>query len=277
MTGRERTAEVAREARPRPPKAGAEPRDRLTVAIDGPAASGKSTLGAALAERFGYTYFDSGVVYRALTWLALVRGIDAHDEDRLAALAGQMNIDVSGPDVDDGRQYTVRVDGEDVTWAIRSAEVDRNVSAVSAHPRVRDALTERLRQIASTGGMVMVGRDIGTVVLPDADVKVFLTASPEERARRRCRELEARGVPADYAAMLAELRRRDALDSRRAAAPLRPAPDAIHLHSDGLSVEDEVGIVAQHVQRVLRGQGTGLRSEGNRSLLLEQQGDEYER
>lgn len=215
----------------------------LTIAIDGPAGSGKSTLGAALAERLGYTYFDSGIIYRALTWLALRRGVGVDDEAALVRLAREAPVHVSPPTEDDGRQFTVVVDGEDASWGIRSAEVDQNVSAVSAHPAVRRALTERLRTIAAGGEIVMVGRDIGTVVLPDADVKVFLTASAEERARRRLSQLEERRVPADYDAILADMRRRDAFDSGRAASPLKPAGDAMLLDSDGLSLDQEIEIV----------------------------------
>jgi cytidylate kinase len=219
----------------------------LTIAIDGPVASGKSTLGAALAERLGYTYFDSGVIYRAITWLALRRGLAVTDEDGLVEAVRTAEISVMRPAHADGRQFTVTIDGQDATWGIRSPEVDHNVSAVAAQPGVRRAANERLRQIASTGGIVMVGRDIGTVVLPDADLKVYLTASDQERARRRHRELQARGLTANYDEILAGLRRRDALDSGRETAPLRPAPDAIRLDSDNLTVAEEVEIVLRHV------------------------------
>ena len=218
---------------------------RVTIAIDGPAGSGKSTLGAALAKRLDYTYFDSGVVYRAFTWLALHRGVDVHDENAVVQLARAADLTVSRPAIEDGRQFTVIIGGEDATWGIRTADVDRNVSAVSAHPQVRVVANQRLREIAREGGVVMVGRDIGTVVLPDADFKLYLTASGEERARRRCRELQARGLAADYEAILADMRRRDELDSGRATAPLRPAPDAVHLDSDELTVEQEVARVLE--------------------------------
>ena len=212
----------------------------ITISIDGPAGSGKSTLGAALAEKLTYTYFDSGVVYRAFTWLALRRGVDVQDESALVHMAKTADLTVTRPTIQDGRQFTVTIGGDDATWGIRTPEGDRSVSAVSAHPTVRVVANERLRQIAQPGGIVMVGRDIGTVVLPDADFKLYLTASGDERARRRCRELQARGLDADYEAILADMRRRDELDSGRATAPLRPAPDAIHLESDNLSVDDEV-------------------------------------
>lgn len=223
------------------------PEDRLLVAIDGPAASGKSTLGAALASKLGYTYFDSGVVYRALTWLALKRHVDVQSEQALHDLARDMSLEVARPTLADGRQYTVIMDGADVTWAIRAPDVDRYVSTVSAHPRVRQALTERLRELAASGGMVMVGRDIGTVVLPHADLKLYLTASAEERARRRFLELSQRGQEADYEAILEDLRRRDRHDAGRAAAPMRPAEDAVHLDSDGLTVEEEVQFALGHL------------------------------
>ena len=216
---------------------------RLTIAIDGPAGSGKSTLGAALAKRLHYTYFDSGVIYRAITWLALRHGADVYAEPALVALARRADLTVTRPTDDDGRQFTVLIDGEDATWGIRSPEVDHNVSAVSAQPGVRAVANERLRDIAAPGAMVMVGRDIGTVVLPHADLKLYLTASAEERARRRCRELQARGLLAEYEAILREMKRRDALDSGRDADPLRPAPDAIHLDSDHLTIQEEIDIV----------------------------------
>ncbi|CAA9276549.1 MAG: Cytidylate kinase [uncultured Chloroflexi bacterium] len=219
----------------------------LTIAIDGPAASGKSTLGAALAERLGYTYFDSGVVYRALTWLALERGVDVRDEMELVRLAESARIEVVRPTAGDGRQYTVLVDGQDATWSLRTPAVDHNVSVVAAHPGVRRAMTEWLRQIAGGGAMVMVGRDIGTVVLPGADLKVYLTATGEERARRRYREQLERSLQAEYDQILAEMRRRDELDSGRAIAPLRPAPDAIILDSDHLTVDEEIDQVLQHL------------------------------
>ena len=234
---------------------------KTLVAIDGPVASGKSTLGAALAERLGYTYFDSGVIYRALTWLALQRGVDVRDARRLAQLAREMDLTVErpAPGTTDARQYTVRLNGQDVTWAIRSPEVDRNVSAVSAHPTVRAALTGGLRRIAEGGRMVMVGRDIGTVVLPDAGLKIYLTASAEERARRRFAEVQARGVAEEYESILKDLQRRDALDGGREAAPMRPALDARILDTDRRTVPELVELVLREMQ------GTGATNASERA------------
>ena len=197
------------------------------IAIDGPAASGKSTIGGLLAERLGYVYFDTGVMYRAVTLAALDRGIPIGDEAGVTALARDLSIDVVRPAVDDGRQYTVLADGQDVTWEIRRPDVNRGVSPVSAYPGVREALTTQQRRIGRKGQIVMVGRDIGTVVLPDADLKIYLDATPEERARRRYRETLARGEPADFAEVLASVRRRDRIDSGRTLAPLRVAKDAV--------------------------------------------------
>jgi cytidylate kinase len=204
-------------------------------------------LGEALARRLGYTFVDSGAVYRAVTLLALRRGVDPAAGPALAALARAVRLEITPPAVQDGRQYTVRADGEDITWGLRSPDVDANVSAVSAHPAVRQAVNEHLRRLVSPAGTVMVGRDIGTAVLPDADLKVYLTASPAARAQRRHAELVARGVPADRDTILAELHRRDTYDGTRAVSPMRPAPDAVLLNTDDLTVEQEVETVLRHL------------------------------
>lgn len=214
-----------------------------TIAIDGPASAGKSTLGERLAEALGYLYFDTGVMYRAVTWEALRRGLPITDEAAITALAETIVIDVTRPSVADGRQYDVRVDGRDVTWDIRRPEVDAEVSPVSAYAGVRRALTAQQRAIGLRGEVVMVGRDIGTVVLPEAELKIYLDASAEERARRRLAELLARGVRSTYQEVLAVIRKRDRIDSGRAVAPLRPARDAIYLCNEHMSVEEEV----QHI------------------------------
>ncbi|RMF27692.1 MAG: (d)CMP kinase [Chloroflexi bacterium] len=214
-----------------------------TIAIDGPAASGKSTIGSALAQRLGYLYFDTGVLYRAVTWAALRRGLEITDEAAITALARSLRIDVLPPTQDDGRQYTVFAEGQDITWAIRRPEVDAAVSPVSAYPGVREALREQQRRIARQGRVVMVGRDIGTVVMPDAELKIYLDARVEERAARRYREIVARGEPASYQTILEAMRRRDQIDSRRAVAPLRPAEDAIIVDTTDLSVEEVLDLV----------------------------------
>ncbi len=207
------------------------------IAIDGPAASGKSTLGQKLAQALGYLYFDTGVMYRAITWQALQLGVDISDEAAITRLAREAQIDVRPPSLEDGRAYDVILDGQDITWEIRRREVDADVSPVSAYAGVRKALTAQQRRIGLRGEVVMVGRDIGTVVLPKADLKIYLDASVEERARRRYEELQQRGEPADYQAILRAMRKRDQIDSSRKVAPLRRASDAHYLCSDGLDAE----------------------------------------
>jgi len=218
------------------------------IAIDGPAAAGKSTVGQALARRLGYRYLDTGAMYRAVTWAALERGIPIDDEAAITKLAESITIDIAPPTRDDGRQYTVYVDGEDVTWALRRAEVDAAVSKVAAYPGVRRALVARQRRLAGRGQVVVVGRDIGTVVLPQADLKLYLDASVEERARRRYRERLERGEAADYAQILHDMQRRDRLDSSRETAPLRPAEDAVIVNTDGLDAQQVVEKVLELVE-----------------------------
>ncbi len=215
-----------------------------TIAIDGPAASGKSTIGHALAQRLGYLYFDTGVVYRAVTWLALSRGVSIGDEAAVASLARSVPIDVQVPaDPTDGRLATVLAGSEDVTWAVRQPQVDANVSAVSAYASVREALKAQQRRIGHAGRVVMVGRDIGTVIMPDADLKIYLDASPTERARRRCEEDRSRGLAVSYEEILAAMRKRDAYDSGRSTAPLRPAADAQIVDSTRLSVTEVLDVI----------------------------------
>ena len=208
-----------------------------TIAIDGPAASGKSTIGYHLARYLSYLYLDTGVLYRAVTWAALDRRIPIEDEAAITQLSQDLDIEVTASAEDDGRQYTVRSEGRDITWAIRTAEVDRAVSPVSAYPGVREALTRRMREIAAQGRVVMVGRDIGTVVIPDADMKLYVIASAEERARRRHREIVAQGKAARYEDVLAGIQRRDKIDSSRKAAPLKAAPDAVIFDNTDLTIE----------------------------------------
>ena len=186
-----------------------------TIAIDGPAGSGKSTLGFLLAEELGYLYFDTGVMYRAVTLAAIQHGLAIEDEERIGQLANRVRIDVRPPTVNDGRASDVLLDGEDVTWAIRREAVNAAVSPVSTYAAVRAAMTAQQRRIAHENRVVMVGRDIGTVVMPDADLKIYLDASVEVRAERRYQELLARGEAADYDLVLASLQNRDRIDSGR--------------------------------------------------------------
>jgi cytidylate kinase len=206
------------------------------IAIDGPAGSGKSTLGRRLAEELGYLYFDTGVMYRVVTCAALARGLDIGDEQSVTTLAESLNIDVQPASVQDGRENDILVDGIDVTWDIRKPEVDANVSIVAAYPGVRRALGAQQRRVGLRGRVIMVGRDIGTVILPDADIKIYLDASVEERARRRYQERLARGEQVDLEEILQLIRRRDELDSTREVSPLRPAEDAHILVSDDLDM-----------------------------------------
>jgi cytidylate kinase len=207
------------------------------IAIDGPAASGKSTLGQRLAGQLGYLYFDTGVMYRAVTWAALQRGIPIQNEAAITALAEDISIDVFPPTKQDGRGYEVLVDGQDVTWEIRRPQVEAHVSVVSAYPGVRKALTMHQRRVGLRGNVVMVGRDIGTVVLPEADIKIYLDASVEQRARRRYDEISGRGEAPRFDHVLQAMRERDQIDSTRQVSPLRPAQDAVILDSDRLNAD----------------------------------------
>lgn len=218
------------------------------IAIDGPAASGKSTVAQRLAGQIGYLYFDTGVMYRAATLAALRKFQSVQDEQAVTELVQQICMDVQSPSKDDGRMYDVLLDGEDVTWSIRQPEVDANVSQVSAYPGVRAAMTEQQRRVGQRGGVVMVGRDIGTVVFPEAELKIYLDASVEERARRRYEEVHQRGQETPYDEILASMKRRDMIDSNRAVAPLRPAEDAIIVNTDGMNICEVVEVVLKLVR-----------------------------
>ena len=207
------------------------------IALDGPAASGKSTLGRKLADSLGYLFFDTGVMYRAITWIALQHDMDLRDEASISQLAQDAQIDIRPPSKADGRACDVIIGEKDVTWDMRGEDVDTNVSVVSAYPNVRKALSDQQRRIGKRGKVVMVGRDIGTVVLPDADIKIYLDASAEERAKRRYNEIIGRGENADYAEILKNVIERDRIASPRAVAPLRPADDAIIIDSDKMDAE----------------------------------------
>ncbi len=198
------------------------------ITIDGPAGSGKSTVGALLAQRLGYTYFDTGVMYRAVAFIALQQNLDCHDESAMEQLAQTMQIEVCTPTDNDGRQYTIYANGQDITWSIRSPDVDRNVSVTSRYPGVRTALIRQQKAIGQKGSIVMVGRDIGTIVMPDAPLKVYLQTSLEERSRRRLVDLQAKGHAMTREEVEADLARRDRLDEH----VMRPANDAWVVHTD---------------------------------------------
>ena len=212
----------------------------LTIAIDGPAAGGKTTVGAMLAKRLGYLCLDTGIMYRAVTWQALDEGLSPDDEPAVTLLAESIEIDVKPASKDDGRAFDVLINSEDHTWDIRLPEVNQNVSLVSSYLGVRRAMTLQQRKIAARGRIVMLGRDIGTVVLPDADLKIYLDASLEVRAQRRFEEENQHGTTASYAEILASLRRRDGIDSSRQHAPLKIAEDAVVINTDALTAAQVV-------------------------------------
>jgi cytidylate kinase len=220
----------------------ADREQRFIIAIDGPSGAGKGTIARAVARRLGYRHIDTGAMYRALAWKALQEALNISDEEALAALAARATVEVG-----DGQ---VRVDGEDVAVAIRTPEIDHTAAIVARQPRVREALIARQRAIGDQGGVVMEGRDIGTVVFPAAHVKVFLDASPEERARRRATDpahASGRGTGAihEVATALAE---RDRIDRTRAASPLTVAADAVVIDTTALSIEDAVEKVMELVR-----------------------------
>ena len=210
---------------------------RVIIAIDGPAGAGKSTIARRLAERLGFTYIDSGAMYRAVALWAIRQNADAADMHRMEqlALAADIELRPAGP--------LVLLNGEDVTRAIRTAEVGKQASVVAAIPGVRRALVEKQRDLGARTSIVMEGRDIGTVVFPEADIKIFLDADPGERANRRLRDFEAQGDAPPPENIAAQIRERDQRDRTRAEAPLTQAPDAVYIDSTGLSldrVEEEI-------------------------------------
>jgi cytidylate kinase len=209
------------------------------IAIDGPVAAGKTTVAQLLARRLGYFYLDTGLLYRALTWKALQQNVDPRDADALVGLARSLDVRIGPPSVKDGRQNDVRVDGRDVSLAIRSPRVDSSVSTVSAHSEVRAALVDLQRRAARLPGTVVAGRDIGTVIFPDADIKIYLEANPEERARRR---LSQKGAWSESGLVdtLREIQERDRLDTSRSVAPLQQAPDALVLDTEDVPPEQVV-------------------------------------
>jgi len=223
---------------------------RLVIAIDGPSGAGKGTVARAIASELGYRHVDSGAMYRAVAWKALRDGAALEDEAAVAALAAVTRIDIAGTDV--------MVDGEAVTRAIRTPEIDRAAAAVARLPRVRSLLVAQQRQMGVNGGIVMEGRDIGTVVFPRADVKLYLDASPDERARRRASDPAHTGVPAAVSDVATLLTQRDEQDRTRAASPLFAAEDAIVIDTTSKNVDE----VVQEVLSLIRGRGWGLGARG---------------
>jgi len=215
------------------------------VAIDGPSGAGKGTVARAVAAAFGYRHLDSGAMYRAIGWKAQRQGIALDDEDAVARMAAASRVEVGSP--------RVAIDDEDVTRAIRTPEIDRAAAAVARLPRVRAVLVAAQRQLGVDGGVVMEGRDIGTVVFPNADVKIYLDASPEERARRRASDPAHTGVPAAVADVVTLLTERDRLDSTRTASPLYAAQDAVVVDTTGKTIDEVVGEVVGVITRKLEG------------------------
>lgn len=220
----------------------------IQIAIDGPASSGKSTVAKIIAKDLGYTYLDTGAMYRSATYLALTNGVEVTDQDRIVDLLAQNPIRF-GRD-DDGQQL-VFVGDEDVTLPIRDNQVTNNVSAVAALPLVREELVRLQQEIAQAGGIVMDGRDIGTVVLPQAELKIFLIASVEERAIRRFKENTERGIETDLETLKEEIAARDYKDSNRAVSPLKAADDAITFDTTGVSIEGVVKFISEKAKEIL--------------------------
>jgi cytidylate kinase len=222
-------------------------RRRGIIAIDGPAGSGKSTVGRLLARRLGYLYLDTGAMYRALAWKALRLGVSLEDAEALTHLAESSRITLSG----DPENMRVRIDDRDVTEAIRSPEISRAASLIATIPGVRRAIVAAQREMGRKGGVVLEGRDTGTVVFPDADVKFFLDARPEVRARRRQEQERALGREVSFEETLRETLERDRRDQEREASPLRRAEDAIPLDSSDMSVEEVVERMLEIIRRRL--------------------------
>lgn len=220
----------------------------IQIAIDGPASSGKSTVAKIIAKNLGYTYLDTGAMYRCATYLALKNKLT---KDQVPTLLEELETHpISFSKGDDGSQR-VFLGGDDVTLAIRQNDVTNNVSWVSALPEVREELVAQQQRIAATGGIVMDGRDIGTVVLPDADLKIFLIASVEERALRRFKENQEKGIPSDLETLKEEIAARDFKDSNRKVSPLKAADDAIIFDTTGVSIDGVVAFISEKVNEIL--------------------------
>lgn len=221
----------------------------IKIAIDGPSGGGKSTLAKRLAAELGIVYVDTGALYRTIGYFAFINGIDKSDSAGVVATLNDININI---EYKDGTQHVI-LNGEDLGDKIRQPEISMYASAVSAIPQVREFLLETQRSIARHNSVIMDGRDIGTVILPDADVKIFLFASNEDRARRRCDELRQKGIEADYKTVLAEMNERDKNDSSREIAPAIPAADAVMLDNSGFAPEDTFNAALNIINEKLKG------------------------
>ncbi len=213
------------------------------IAIDGPSGSGKTIVGQRIAREFGYLYLDTGAFYRALTWLALNRGVDPHDGPALASLARGSSIEIVAAPAGEAPGYSVVVDGKDVTRELSLPAVADEVSIVAAHPEVRAEMLPIQRQATRRGNVVIAGRDIGTVIAPDAGLKLYLDAPLPVRIARRIEQLKAMGMTPDPTKVAAEMAERDRLDQARAVAPLKPAPDAVILDTSTMSIDEEVALI----------------------------------
>lgn len=220
---------------------------KLSVAIDGPAAAGKSTVAKIIAEDYSYIYIDTGAMYRALTYKAMDAGVDLKDEALVADVLSHIKIELHPSE----EGQIVTINGENVTDVIRTTEVTNNVSFVAMHPLVREEMLKRQRQLATEGGVVMDGRDIGTHVLPNAELKIFLKASVEERAKRRHEENLKKGYSSDLEQLMQEIANRDKLDSEREVAPLRKAEDAIEIDTTALTIHDVVKKIEDYIEERL--------------------------
>jgi len=206
------------------------------ITIDGPVASGKSSVGLMLAKALGYLFLDTGIMYRAVAWAAINQKINIEDVEKVSILAQQIDIEIKPPTQSDGRINDVFVGKVDVTWKIREPEVNENVSQVSRYQYVRKALTEQQQEFGRRGKIVMVGRDIGTIVMPNADLKIYLEASVKERGLRRYNEEVKRGKQSDLEDVIKNVEMRDKIDSTREIAPLIPAKDAVIINTDGKDI-----------------------------------------
>lgn len=213
----------------------------IAIAIDGPAAAGKSTVAKKVAERLGYTYIDTGAMYRSITYAALEANVDLNKEDEVYNVLEQMELDMN-------EKLQVFIDGKEVTDQIRTEEVSRNVSKVASYAGVREELVKRQKQMAAKRGVVMDGRDIGTHVIPDAEVKIFMIASAEERAKRRHKENLDKGFTSDYEQLKKEIEERDRIDMEREVSPLKKAEDAIELDTTSLSIEEVVNEIMRIIE-----------------------------